>query len=72
VYVVFISIALVLFSIEMFYVLSLWWLLIYIVLSIGWLFLCQLVFMRYYNKREEQKLEEIIQALERLSQQFKN
>jgi len=70
IYVALISIALILFSIEMFYILSLGWLILYVVLSIGWLFLCQFVFMKYYNKREEQKLEEIIQTLERLSQQF--
>lgn len=70
VYVILIAIALVLFSIEMFYILSLWQLLLYVVLSTGWLFLCQFVFMKYHNKREEQKLEEIIQTLERLSQQF--
>lgn len=70
VYIIFISIALILLSIEMFYILSLFWLIIYVVLSIAWMFLCRFVFMKYYNKREEQKLEEIIQSLERLSQQF--
>jgi len=70
VYVIIISLSLCLFAIEMYYILPFWQLLIYIVLSIGWMLICQFVFMKQYNRREAQRLEEIIQALERLSNQF--
>ena len=70
VYVIFIGIALILFAFEMYYVLPLLLLLLYIVMSIGWILLCQFVFMKQYNRKEEEHLQEIINDLERLSQQF--
>jgi len=70
VYVIFIGIALVLFAFEMYYILPLPLLILYLVMSIGWILLCQFVFMKQFNKKEEQRLEEIISDLERLSQQF--
>jgi len=70
VYVVFIGIALALFAFEMYYILPLFLLILYIAMCIGWILLCQLVFMKQFNRREEQRLEEIITDLERLSRQF--
>lgn len=70
VYVIFIGIALTLFAFEMYYVLPLSLLILYMVMSIGWILLCQFVFMKQFNRKEEQRLEEIISDLERLSQQF--
>jgi len=70
IYILIISLSLCLFAIEMYYILPFWQLLIYIILSIGWMLICQFVFMKQYNRREAQRLEEIIQALERLSNQF--
>src|SRR5690554_5012082 len=70
VYVIFIGIALILFAFEMYYVLPLLLLLLYIVMSIGWILLCQFVFMKQYHRKEEEHLQEIIDDLERLSQQF--
>src|SRR5690606_10120525 len=69
-YVTLISVSLGLFAIEMYYILSFPLLLTYIIISAGWILLCQLVFMKQYNKREEQRLQEIINNLERLSKQF--
>ncbi|TCK84832.1 hypothetical protein [Albibacterium bauzanense] len=70
IYVIFIGIALVLLAFEMYYILPLSLLIFYIVMSIVWIFLCQFVFMKQFNKKEEQRLQEIISDLERLSQQF--
>ena len=70
VYVIFIGIALALLAFEMYYVLPLFLLILYIVMSIGWILLCQFVFMKQFNRKEEQRLQEIISDLERLSQQF--
>lgn len=70
VYLIFIAFALALFTFEMYYILPLPFLILYIVISLGWVLLCQFVFMKQYNRKEEQRLEEIIRDLERLSQQF--
>jgi len=70
IYVILIGISLFLFAIEMYYILPFLLLLVYIILSIGWIVLCQLFFMKQYNKREGERLEEIINYLERISQQF--
>lgn len=70
VYVIFIGLALALLTFEMYYILPLYLLILYIVMSIVWILLCQFVFMKQFNRKEEQRMEEIISDLERLSQQF--
>lgn len=69
-YVVLISIALGLFAFEMYYVLPFWELIIYVAVSILWVVLCQFVFMKHYDNRESQRLQEIIDNLERVCEQF--
>lgn len=69
-YVILISVALGLFAFEMYFVLPFWELLIYIAVSIMWVILCQFVFMKHYNNKESQRLQEIIDNLERVSEQF--
>lgn len=70
IYVVLISIALGLFAFEMYYVLPFWELIIYVAVSILWVVLCQFVFMKHYDNRESQRLQEIIDNLERVCEQF--
>jgi Flp pilus assembly protein TadB len=70
VYVIFIGISLALFAFEMYYILPLSLLIFYLVMSIGWILICQFVFMKQFNRKEEKRLETIINDLERLSKQF--
>src|SRR5690606_36424497 len=69
-YVILISVALGLFAFEMYFVLPFWELMIYVAVSILWVVLCQFVFMKHYNNKESQRLQEIIDNLERVCEQF--
>jgi len=70
VYLLLIALALCLFAVEIYYILPMHQLLIYVGLSAGWVILCEFVFRKQYVRKEEQRLQEMIQELERLSQQF--
>lgn len=70
VYVILIAIALALFTIEIYFVLPLSLLLVYILISLGWVLLCQFIFMKHYKKEEQERLNAMIERLEKLAKQF--
>ena len=70
VYLILIALALCLFAVEIYYILPMSQLLAYVGLSAAWVLLCQFVFRKQYIRKEEQRLQDMIQELERLSQQF--
>ncbi len=72
IYMVFIAIGLALGFIEVFFTLSVWQTILAVVFTILWFLLCNYVFMRLYIRKEEARLNEMIQNLERLQHQFKS
>lgn len=70
IYMVFIAVGLALGFIELFFTMSVWQTALAIVFSIGWFALCYYVFMRLYIRKEEARINEMIQNLERLQGQF--
>lgn len=70
IYAGFILFSFVLFCVELSYYLSNYKLLNFITLSCIWFILCHQVFMRLYIRREQSKLQDMIEHLERLQSQF--
>ncbi|MDF3077685.1 MAG: hypothetical protein K0S09_1574 [Sphingobacteriaceae bacterium] len=71
IYMVFIALGLALGFIEVFFTMSVWQTALAIIFTIGWFLLCYYVFMRLYIRKEEARINEMIQNLERLQAQFK-
>lgn len=71
-YSIFFTAGFILYFIEISYLTSLFITLIVILFTFLWIGLCYFVLMRIYIKREEGKLEEMIQNLERLHKQFED
>jgi hypothetical protein len=69
VYSIFIGIAFALYFIEIYYVAALWETVVGVIVIIGWFMMCYF-FMRTYIRTEEERLEMMIQDLERLGKQF--
>ena len=72
VYSIFSTAGFILFFIEISFMTSLWITVMGISFTFLWIALCYFVLMRIYIKREETKLEEMIQNLERLHKQFED
>jgi len=71
-YSIFFTAGFILYFIEISYLTSLLITLMVILFTFLWIGLCYFVLMRIYIKREEGKLEEMIQNLERLHKQFED
>jgi hypothetical protein len=71
-YSIFFTAGFILYFIEISYLTSLFITLMVILFTFLWIGLCYFVLMRIYIKREEGKLEEMIQNLERLHKQFED
>lgn len=69
---IFFTAGFILYFIEIAFITSFWVTVIGIVLTFLWIGFCYFVLMRIYIKREEAKLEEMIQNLERLHKQFED
>lgn len=69
-YTIFFTIGFLLYFIEISFITSLWVTILGIVFTLLWIALWYFVLMRVYIRREEDKLEEMIQNLERLHKQF--
>ena len=69
-YVILIGVALALFAVEIYFVLPLTMLLVYIFISAAWVFICQFVFMKHFKRDEQERLNALIERLEKLSRQF--
>jgi len=72
IYSIFCTAGFILYFIEIAFITSFWVTVIGIVLTFLWIGFCYFVLMRIYIKREEAKLEEMIQNLERLHKQFED
>lgn len=72
VYSIFFTAGFILYFIEISFMTSFWITVIGISFTFLWIALCYFVLMRIYIKREESKLEEMIQNLERLHKQFED
>jgi phosphatidylserine synthase len=72
VYSIFLTVGFILFFIEISVMTPLWLTVLGIVLTFLWIALCYFLLMRIYIKREEAKLEEMIQNLERIHKQFED
>ncbi len=72
IYSIFFTAGFILYFIEIAFITSFWVTVIGIVLTFLWIGFCYFVLMRIYIKREEAKLEEMIQNLERLHKQFED
>ncbi|MES3019219.1 MAG: hypothetical protein V4721_15645 [Bacteroidota bacterium] len=70
IYSIFFTAGFVLYFIEFAFLVSLWVTITGVVLTFLWIALWYFVLMRIYIKKEESKLEEMIQNLERLERQF--
>lgn len=69
-YSIFFTAGFVLYFIEIAFLASLWVTIAGIIFTFLWIALCYFVLMRIYIRKEEAKLEEMIQNLERLERQF--
>ena len=69
-YLLFISIGLALYLIEIFFYVSMLQTVLAIVFTVAWFILCYYVFMRRYIRKEETRLNTMITNLERLQGQF--
>lgn len=72
IYSIFLIAGFLLYFIEISFMAPLWVTITGFVFTFLWIALCYFVFMRIYIKREESKLEEMIQNLERLQKQFED
>ncbi|NEU07817.1 hypothetical protein GZH53_05790 [Flavihumibacter sp. R14] len=71
IYTWFLSFGFLFYFIEIAFLASLWVTVIGMVFTMGWILFCYFVLMKRYIRKEELKLEDMIQDLERLQQQFK-
>ena len=71
IYTWFLSLGFLFYFIEIAFLASFWVTLIGAALTVGWILFCYFVLMKRYIRKEELKLEDMIQNLERLQQQFK-
>ena len=69
VYSIFIGIAFLLYFIEFYFIAALWQTVLGILLTVAWFAMCWFL-MRVYIRREEEKLGNMIENLERLKKQF--
>ncbi len=72
IYSIFFTAGFILYFIEIAFLTSLWVTITGVVLTFLWIALCYFVLMRIYIKREETRLEDMIQNLERLQKQFED
>ena len=72
IYSLFFSLGFILYFIEISFLASLWITITGITFTIAWLLFSYFILMRNYIRREEAKLEEMIENLERLHKQFEN
>jgi hypothetical protein len=72
VYSIFFTAGFILYFIEIAFLASLWVTILGVVITSLWIALCYFVLMRIYIRKEESKLEEMIQNLERLEKQFED
>lgn len=72
IYSIFLTAGFLLYFIEISFMAPFWLTITGFVFTFLWIALCYFVFMRIYIKREESKLEEMIQNLERLQKQFED
>lgn len=72
IYTVFLTAGFLLYFVEISFMTPLWVSLVGFVFTFIWIALCYFVLMRIYIKREESKLEDMIQNLERLQKQFED
>ena len=71
IYTWFLSLGFLFYFIEIAFLASPWVTVIGVVFTLGWILFCYFVLMKRYIRKEELKLEDMIQNLERLQQQFK-
>jgi hypothetical protein len=72
IYSIFLTAGFLLYFIEISFMTPLWVIIIALMFTFLWIGFCYFVLMRIYIKREESKLEEMIQNLERLQKQFED
>ncbi len=70
IYSIFFTAGFILYFIEIAFLASLWVTIAGVIFTFLWIALCYFVLMRIYIRKEEAKLEEMIQNLERLEKQF--
>lgn len=70
VYTIFLGIAFLLYYIEIFFLASIWITTLGVTVTAAWFLVCYFFIMRNYMRKEEAKLQEIIDKLERLQKQF--
>ena len=70
VYTIFIGIGMGLYFIEVFLFTSIWITVLTVTFTIAWFLLCYYVFMKIYIRKEETRLNEMIDNLERVQKQF--
>lgn len=70
IYSIFFTLGFVLYFIEIAFLAELWVTISGIIFTFLWIILCYFVLMRVYIKKEESKLEDMIENLERLEKQF--
>jgi 1,4-dihydroxy-2-naphthoate octaprenyltransferase len=58
--------------VEIFFLASLWVTIIGVLFTMAWFLVCYFIFMKSYIRREEGKLNEMIENLERLQEQFRD
>ena len=71
IYTWFLSFGFLFYFIEIAFLASIWVTVIGIFFTVSWILFCYFVLMRRYIRKEESKLEDMIQNLERLQKQFK-
>ncbi len=72
IYSLFFSLGFVLYFIEVSFLASLWVTILGITFTVAWLLFSYFILMRNYIRKEEAKLEDMIENLERLHKQFEN
>src|SRR5690606_30836448 len=69
-YEIVLAIAFALYAFEMYFALPFWIFITLLLLVSGWFLICHFVFMKQYIKQENARIQEMIDNLERISEQF--
>ncbi|HYK76204.1 MAG TPA: hypothetical protein VEV16_04445 [Daejeonella sp.] len=70
IYTLFFSLGILLYFIEISFIASIWVTVLGLAATVAWIIYCYVILMRNYIRKEETKLEEMIENLERLQKQF--
>jgi len=67
-----IALAFALYAVEMYFALSFWFFVSFIVFVVFWFLICHFVFMKQYIRQENSRIQQMIEDLQRIHEQFRD